>query len=275
MPRMTQSQTLFLKSYFCAMLLIDTHTHLYSEKFDDDRDQMIERALEAGVKKLFLPSIDSGSHAGMKELVKKYPDACYPMIGLHPSSVGQNFEEELEVVEKELKNSNYIAIGEIGMDLYWDKTFQEEQETAFRRQIKWAKEKQLPIVIHCREAFEEILYILDQENDDSLSGVFHCFTGNLEQAKHILSYGNFKLGIGGILTYKKAGLDKVISQLKLENLVLETDSPYLPPVPYRGKRNESSYVVKVAEKLAEIFEVDIAEVARITSSSALQIFPIK
>lgn len=275
MPRMTQSQTLFLKSYFCAMLLIDTHTHLYSEKFDEDRDQMIERALEAGVKKLFLPSIDSVSHAGMKELVKKYPNTCYPMIGLHPSSVGQNFEEELEVVEKELKNSNYIAIGEIGMDLYWDKTFQEEQKTAFRRQIKWAKEKQLPIVIHCREAFEEILCILDEENDDSLSGVFHCFTGNLKQAKHILSYGNFKLGIGGILTYKKAGLDKVISQLKLENLVLETDSPYLPPVPYRGKRNESSYVVKVAEKLAEIFEVDIAEVARITSSSALQIFPIK
>lgn len=266
---------LSLKSYFCLMQLIDTHTHLYSEQFDEDRGEMVQRALDAGVKKLFLPNIDSSSLQGMKELVEKYPAHCYPMIGLHPASVAENFEEELDLVAKEVKSGDYIAIGEIGMDLYWDKTFQKEQETAFRTQIKLAKENQLPIVIHCREAFDEVLQILDEENDQYLSGIFHCFTGNIEQAKHILSYGNFKLGIGGILTYKNAGLDKVLSQMNLEDLVLETDSPYLPPVPYRGKRNESAYMVKVAEKLAEIFGRNLKEIADITTSNALQIFSIK
>lgn len=257
------------------MLLIDTHTHLYSEQFNEDREAMIERAVAAGVGKCFLPNIDSNSLPGMKDLVKKFPLICYPMIGLHPTSVRENYEEELKIVEDELQGENYIAIGEIGMDLYWSKDFIREQEISFRQQIKWAKKNHLPIVIHCRDAFKEILDILDEENDESLTGLFHCFTGSIDQAKHILEYGNFKLGIGGILTYKNAGLDKVISQLKLEDLVLETDSPYLSPAPFRGKRNESSYIIHVAKRLAELFGTSEEKIAEVTSSNALKIFSIE
>tara|TARA_R110000868_G_scaffold106325_13_gene291641 strand:- start:762 stop:1538 length:777 start_codon:yes stop_codon:yes gene_type:complete len=256
------------------MEFIDTHTHLYSEQFDEDREAMIERALAKGVQRFFLPNIDASSIDGMKALEAKYPKNCYPMMGLHPCSVGENVEEELLIVENELQKNNYIAVGEIGMDLYWDKKFLKEQEMAFRKQIEWAKSMHLTIVIHCRDAFDEVLTVMDELNDKNLKGVFHCFTGNLEQANHILNYGNFKLGIGGVVTFKNAGLDKVVEQLPIDSLVLETDSPYLAPVPFRGKRNESSYTLLVAEKLAEIYQLPLNDIARITTNNALSIFDL-
>lgn len=256
------------------MSMIDTHTHLYSAQFEEDRDAMIQRAIDEGVDRFFLPNIDSSSIQGMKTLVKKYPENCFSMMGLHPCSVGKNVEQELALVEKELFSNKYIAVGEIGIDLYWDKSFQKEQEMAFRKQIEWAKTLKLPIVIHCREAFNEILTILDEVNDDQLSGIFHCFTGNLEQANHILGYGNFKLGIGGVVTFKNSGLDSVVEKLELKDLVLETDSPYLAPAPFRGKRNESAYLSRVAEKLAEIFQLPLAKIAEETTANALEIFNI-
>lgn len=256
------------------MEFIDTHTHLYSDQFKDDRDEAIKNAIEEGVAKFFLPNIDASSIEGMKELEKKYPGKCYAMMGLHPCSVGANYEKELAVVEQELAQRNFVAIGEIGIDLYWDKTFIKEQEDAFRRQIQWAKKYNLPIVIHCREAFDEILSILDDENDEQLSGIFHCFTGTVEQGQHILNYGNFKLGIGGVVTFKNAGLDKVVEQFSINDLVLETDAPYLAPAPFRGKRNESKYLPRVAEKLAEIFRLPLAKVAEITSNNALEIIKL-
>lgn len=256
------------------MQLIDTHTHLYAEQFDEDRDAIIKKAQEEGVAKFLLPNIDSSSINGMKALVEKYPNVCYPMMGLHPCSVNAEVEKELQIVKEELRKHKFLAIGEIGIDLYWDKTFLAEQEWAFRQQIKLAKEMNLPIVIHCRESFDEILKILDEENDERLRGIFHCFTGNLEQAKHILGYQDFKLGIGGVVTFKNAGLDKVVDQLDLSDLVLETDSPYLAPVPFRGKRNESSYLTRVAEKIAIIKEVPLSKVAEQTTENALQIFEI-
>ena len=254
------------------MYLIDTHTHLYSEKFNDDREERIKGAINAGVLQFFMPNIDSTSVKGMKDLVNKYPDHCFAMMGLHPCSVGSNVEEELQLVELELKTGKFIAVGEIGMDLYWDKSFQKEQEMAFRKQIQWAKQLNLPIDIHCRDAFEEILAIMDDENDENMRGVFHCFTGTLEQARHILNYGGFKLGIGGVVTFKNSGLDKVVKELGLKNIVLETDSPYLAPTPYRGKRNESAYLLNVADKISDIFEVSVAKVAEITTKNAIQIF---
>ncbi len=260
------------KPYFCNMHLIDTHTHLYSEKFNEDRDERIQAAIDAGVKQFFMPNIDSSSIEGMKNLVQKFPDNCLAMMGLHPCSVGDNVEEELEIVERELKTNSYIAVGEIGIDLYWDRSFQKEQEMAFRKQIQWAKELSLPIDIHCREAFDEILAIMDDENDKNMKGVFHCFTGSLEQAKHILDYGDFKLGIGGVVTFKNSGLDKVVKEISLDDIVLETDAPYLAPTPFRGKRNESVYLLKVADKISDIFKVPIAEVAERTTKNALEIF---
>lgn len=254
------------------MHLIDTHTHLYSEKFEDDRDERIEVAMKAGVKQFFMPNIDSTSIVGMKELEVKYPENCFAMMGLHPCSVNENVEQELAIVKQELKARKYIAVGEIGMDLYWDKTFLPQQEMAFRKQIEWAKELNLPIDIHCREAFDEILTIMDELNDENMKGVFHCFTGSLEQAKHILSYGGFKLGIGGVVTFKNSGLDKVVKELTIKDLVLETDAPYLAPTPFRGKRNESLYLRNVADKISDIFEISIDEVAEQTTKNALQIF---
>lgn len=254
------------------MHLIDTHTHLYSEKFDGDREERIEAAIEAGIKQFFMPNIDSSSIAGMKALEQKYPKSCFAMMGLHPCSVNENVEEELAVVERELRARKYIAVGEIGIDLYWDKSFQKEQEMAFRKQIEWAKELNLPIDIHCREAFNEILAIMDELNDKSMKGVFHCFTGSLEQAKHILGYGGFKLGIGGVVTFKNSGLDKVVKELSIEDIVLETDAPYLAPTPYRGKRNESLYLRNIADKISDIFEVPIQTVAEQTTKNALQLF---
>ncbi len=256
------------------MQLIDTHTHLFLEQFDSDIDEVIDRAVKNGVEKLILPNIDSSSIDDMLNLSDKYPNNCYPLMGLHPTSVNENFEEELRIVEEYLKKQKFYGIGEIGIDLYWDKTFLSQQEQAFIHQIKLAKQYSLPIVIHVRDSFEETLSIVDKYNDDKLRGIFHCFTGSYEQAQHIIQYRGFKLGIGGVLTFKNSKLDQVIQKIPLEHIVLETDSPYLAPSPYRGKRNESSYVVKVAEKLADIYGLSLQEVAKITSDNAKQIFAL-
>lgn len=256
------------------MLLTDTHTHLYLEQFSEDIEEVIERALDYKVQRFFFPNIDRGTTAQLLKLCKKFPDHCFPMMGLHPCSVKEDYEDELSHVYEELKTGKYCAVGEIGIDLYWDKTFTKEQEIAFRKQIEWAKEFALPIVIHARESFQEIFSVMDDMNDDRLTGIFHCFTGTYEDAKKILGYGGFKLGIGGVVTFKNSGLDKVVAQLNPKDLVLETDSPYLAPTPYRGKRNESSYVVRVAEKLADIFELSLEEIAEITTQNSKDVFKI-
>ncbi len=253
---------------------IDTHTHLYSEQFDADRDEMIERAFRDGVSTLLLPNIDKESIQGMLDLVTKYPKNCFPMMGLHPGSVGADWEEQLSLMKPYFETHTMVAVGEIGMDLYWDQTFIGEQKLAFREQIKWAKEMQLPIVIHARDAFEEIFEIIDDTIDDRLSGVFHCFTGTLVEANKILSYPNFYMGIGGVVTYKKAALDEVLIHVPLEKLILETDAPYLPPVPYRGKRNESAHLVHSAQKLADILNLKLSDLAEITTKNAQKLFKI-
>jgi TatD DNase family protein len=256
------------------MYFIDTHTHLYSSEFDTDRTEMVENAIKAGVKKLLLPNIDVASIDPMYELCKQFPANCFPMMGLHPGYVTENWEQDLVIIRKALDENKHIAIGEIGMDLYWDKTFIEEQKMAFRIQIEWAKEFKLPIVIHAREAFDEIFEILDELNDATLTGVFHCFTGTFEQVQKIQSYGGFYFGIGGVLTYKKSDLPLVLVDIPLEQILLETDAPYLPPTPHRGKRNESKFLLHVAEKVAEVKNCSLIEVARITSENAQQLFRI-
>ena len=257
-------------------MFIDTHTHLYAEEFKEDRSEMIRRAISAGVEKLLLPNIDVESIDGMHQLVKQYPENCFAMMGLHPGYVKEDWEVQLKTIEENLfaHPEKYIAVGEIGMDLYWDKTFQEQQAIAFTKQVNWAKALGLPIIIHARDAFDEIFEILDKLNDERLFGIFHCFTGTLEQANHVLNYGGFKLGIGGVLTYKKAKLDQIIANIDLKNLVLETDAPYLPPVPFRGKRNESSYLLHTAEKLAEVYNLSLKEIETITTENALEIFKL-
>jgi TatD DNase family protein len=257
------------------MHFIDTHTHLFSDSFDEDRSEVVKRAINAGVQTLLLPNIDLESIEPMHDLVDQFPNHCYPMMGLHPGSVDGEWESALEIIKNHLfSGRSYCAVGEIGMDLYWDKTYIEQQRKAFQQQVEWAKELKLPIVIHARVAFDEIFEVLDVLNDDALSGVFHCFTGTLDQAHRALAYGNFKLGIGGVLTYKKSGLDEVLSNLALDCMILETDSPYLPPVPHRGKRNESAYLLHVAERLAEVKNVSLKEVEEITSHNARSLFQI-
>lgn len=255
-------------------MLIDTHTHLYSDQFNDDRHEVIQSAINNGVERLLLPNIDLESIDGMHQLVKDYPNVCYPMMGLHPCSVGADYKDVLAKMKSHLETSKYIAVGEIGMDLYWDKTFINEQADALKIQVEWAKEMNLPIVIHVRDAFDEIFEVIDPLNDDSLTGIFHCFTGDMQQANKILNYGGFKLGLGGVLTFKNSGLDKVVSEIDLKHLVLETDSPYLAPTPHRGKRNESSYVNLVANKLADIKEISLDEVANTTTQNAVEIFKL-
>jgi len=254
------------------MILTDTHTHLYSEQFNDDIDTVIQNCIEKGITRLFLPNIDATSIDGMMNLGTDYPDNCFPMMGLHPTSVSENYKEELAIMEQWLIKQKFCAIGEIGIDLYWDKTLLKQQQDAFRTQINWAKERDLPFVIHCRDAFDEIFEILDELNDDKMRGIFHCFTGTLEQANHIINYGDFKIGIGGVVTFKNSGLDKVIEQIDIKHLVLETDSPYLAPTPFRGKRNESSYLLGIAEKVADIYSISIEEVAKITTTNSIEIF---
>lgn len=256
------------------MILTDTHTHLYSEQFKDDIDEVVQKAIDLGITRFFLPNIDSGYTNALLALAKKYPDNMFRMMGLHPCSVKADYQQELEQVEKMLSEHQVVAIGEIGIDLYWDKTFFKEQQTAFRHQIRLAKANNLPFVIHCRDAFDEIFEILDEENDENMRGIFHCFTGSLEQAQKIINYGGFKLGIGGVVTFKNAGLDKVVEQLDLAHLVLETDAPYLAPVPYRGKRNESAYLTEIATKIASLKQVSLEEVASITTKNSIEVFGV-
>jgi len=252
-------------------MLVDTHTHLYAEEFNADRKSLIEKAIANGITEFYLPNIDSTSIDVMLELEQQLPSNCFAMMGLHPCSVNATWQSELNTVEEWLKKRKFIAVGEIGIDLYWDKTFFEEQKTAFRRQIHWALEYNYAISIHCREAFDPIYEILSSYKKLP-KAIFHCFSGNLEQANKILALGGFKLGIGGVITFKNAGLDKVVEQIALEHLVLETDAPYLAPVPFRGKRNEPGYIMEVARKIADIKGVSMEEVAKITSQNAKYIF---
>jgi TatD DNase family protein len=234
----------------------------------------LQRAANAGVNYLFLPNIDLDSIEEMHKLSISFPKKCFPMMGLHPCSVKENFLEILEKMKTLLNHNKYYGIGETGIDLYWDKTFIEQQKQSFKIQIQWAKDYNLPLIIHCRNAFSEILEILDEQDDKNLKGIFHCFNGNAEQAAHILKYNNFLLGIGGVLTYKNSGLEEVIKNIPIEKIVLETDSPYLAPTPFRGKRNEPAYITEVAKKLTEIYGVSFEEVAKKTSINAFKIFQI-
>ena len=255
------------------MIITDTHTHLYSNEFDQDRDEMIHRAIEAGVSRFFIPAIDSAYTQSMYDLEKSYPSNVFLMMGLHPTHVKDNYLEELQHVEEELTKRKFVAIGEIGIDLYWDKTHLPQQQDAFRKQIRLAKHYKLPIVIHCREAFDEIFEIFEEEKSAELFGVFHCFSGTYEQALQAISY-NMKLGIGGVVTFKNGKIDQFLSQIDLKHIVLETDSPYLAPVPFRGKRNESSYLVNVVHKLSEIYNLTQEEIALVTTENSKAIFGI-
>ncbi len=255
------------------MILTDTHTHLYSEAFDDDRAEMMQRAFDNNVQRMFVPAIDSTYTESMLVLEKSYPENVFLMMGLHPTYVKENYLDELSHVKEMLASRKFIAIGEIGIDLYWDKTLLKEQQDAFRTQIQLAKQYQLPIVIHCRDAFDEVFEVLESEKSDDLFGIFHCFTGNLEQAKRAISY-NMKLGIGGVVTFKNGKIDQFLNEIDLKHIVLETDSPYLAPTPYRGKRNETSYLVNIATKLSEIYQVSENEIAEVTTENSKAVFGV-
>jgi TatD DNase family protein len=255
------------------MVLTDTHTHLYSEAFDEDRTLMMQRAFDNNVKRMFVPAIDSSYTEAMFELEKAYPENVFLMSGLHPTHVKENYLEEIEHIKGLLLKRSFVAIGEIGIDLYWDKTLLTQQQEAFRLQIQLAKQYNLPIVIHCRDAFDEVFDVLESEKGDDLYGIFHCFTGSLEQAKQAISY-NMKLGIGGVVTFKNGKIDKFLNEIELNNIVLETDAPYLSPTPYRGKRNESAYISNVVAKLAEIYKVSEHEIATITTQNSIAVFGV-
>ena len=252
--------------------MIDTHTHLYSEEFDEDRKEMFQRALDKGISKFYLPAIDSEYHEKMLALEAEYPGQIFAMMGLHPCYVKpETWEKELEIVENYLNKRPFSAIGEIGIDLYWDKSTLDIQVKAFEKQIDWAIEKDLPIVIHTRESFDETFEVLERKKHPKLRGIFHCFSGNLEQAKRAIDL-NFLLGIGGVVTFKNGRIDQFLHEIPLEKIVLETDSPYLAPVPHRGKRNESSYLEMIAGKLVDIYGVSFQEINRITTENAEKIF---
>jgi TatD DNase family protein len=254
--------------------LIDTHSHLFSSEFEHDRDLAVDRAKRAGVQAIILPNIDSSSIDAVIKTSQKYSDICYPCMGLHPTSVKDDFCNELMEVEKTFSQHSFVAVGEIGIDLYWDKTHIEQQLEAFRYQLKMAKKMNLPVIIHTRNAFDEVLSIVDQENDSTLSGVFHSFSGDLNHYQHITSYGGFYIGIGGVVTYKNGGLDKVVKHVNPQHILLETDSPYLTPVPFRGKRNESSYITFVAEAVSELIGLKPEELSEITTNNAKRLFSI-
>ncbi|WP_452223959.1 TatD family hydrolase [Lacinutrix chionoecetis] len=255
------------------MIITDTHTHLYSEAFDEDRAEMMQRTLDANISRLFIPAIDSTYTASMLRLEKDYPENVFLMMGLHPTHVKENFKEELAHVEAMLNTHKFYAVGEIGIDLYWDKSTLPIQQEAFRHQIQLAKKHKLPIVIHCREAFDEIFDILEEEKSDNLYGIFHCFTGTLEQAHQAISY-NMKLGIGGVATFKNGKIDQFLNTIDLKHIVLETDSPYLAPKPFRGKRNESSYILKVVEKLSQLYNLSEEKIADITTENSKAVFGV-
>lgn len=255
------------------MVLTDTHTHLYSEAFDDDRTEMMQRAFDNNIQRMFVPAIDSTYTESMLALEKSYPDNVFLMMGLHPTHVKEDYLDELNHVKEMLASRKFVAIGEIGIDLYWDKTLLRQQQDAFRTQIQLAKQYQLPIVIHCRDAFDEVFEVLESEKDDSLFGIFHCFTGDFEQAKRALSY-NMKLGIGGVVTFKNGKIDQFLNEIELKHIVLETDSPYLAPTPYRGKRNETSYLTNIVAKLSEIYQVSEKEIAEVTTENSKAVFGV-
>jgi TatD DNase family protein len=254
-------------------MLIDTHSHIYSEDFSHDLDDVVQNAYNNNVKKIILPNISSGTVKRLLDLTDSYPHLCFPLMGLHPTSVSSDYKDELDAVEYWLEKRKFYGIGEIGIDLYWDKTYINEQTDAFRYQLRLAKSKQLPIVIHLRNSFDEVYKVVKEEQDGSLKGIFHCFSGGEKEAQKIIDLG-FLIGIGGVVTFKNSELDQVVGKLDLNNLVLETDAPYLAPVPKRGRRNESSYLVYVAQKVAEIFDVPVEKVAEITTSNARDLFGI-
>ncbi len=256
------------------MIVTDTHTHLYSEAFNDDRAAMMMRALDAGVSRFFIPAIDSSYNSSMFELEKDYPKYVFLMMGLHPTSVKPDtYKKELELVEQQFSTRSFYAVGEIGIDLYWDTSTLEIQKEAFKHQILLAKKYNLPIVIHCREAFDEIFEVLETVKDDKLYGIFHCFTGTIAQAKRAIGF-NMKLGVGGVVTFKNGKIDQFINEIGLEHIVLETDAPYLAPKPFRGKRNESSYIIKVLDKLSELYQLPKETIAEITTKNSETIFGI-
>jgi len=255
------------------MIITDTHTHLYSDSFEEDRKEKIQEAIANNIKRFFIPAIDSETTQSMYDLEKAFPENVFLMMGLHPTHVKENYKAELKHVEEELHKRKFYAVGEIGIDLYWDKSTLDIQKDAFKRQIQMAKKKSLPIVIHCREAFDEIFEVLESEKGDKLFGIFHCFTGTHEQALRALSY-NMKLGIGGVVTFKNGGIDKFLNQIPLEEIVIETDSPYLSPTPFRGKRNEPIYILKVVEKLAELYDLPVEKIAEMTTKNSKEVFGI-
>lgn len=251
--------------------LIDTHAHLYVEQFDSDIDETLNRAKANGVSTILLPNIDSSTTERLWKTVDAYPETCIPMMGVHPCSVADNYKEELAHVEEELASNRYIAVGEIGIDLYWDKSFLKEQIAAFEQQMEWSKELDLPVAIHCRDSFDEIFASVEKVQDGTLRGVLHCFTGNSEQASRTIDLG-LHIGLGGVLTFKNSGVDKAVVDVPMDKIILETDSPYLAPTPFRGKRNESAYTKLVAEKLAEVRHLSLEEIAATTTSNAKRLF---
>jgi TatD DNase family protein len=255
------------------MNFIDSHTHLYLEEFEKDISETINRAIDAGINKMVLPNIDSTSVKPMLDLCNQFKNNCFPAMGLHPGSVRENFRDELEIVGSWLAEEKFVAIGEVGIDLYWDKTFFNEQVEAFKYQLVLAKEFSLPVIIHSRNALNEIIHILNEKQFRDIKAVFHCFPGSLEQAIYLTERG-YLLGIGGVVTYKNSGLAKIVKDLPLQTMVLETDSPYLPPVPYRGQRNESAYIKTIAEFIASVRQTSVAEVAEITTNAAQEFFNI-
>jgi TatD DNase family protein len=254
-------------------MLIDTHSHIYSEEYNGEIDDVITRALQNQVKKILLPNIDSSSVRRMLELSDKYPDVCFPMMGIHPTSVKDDFNEELQVFDYWVSKRKFYGIGEIGIDLYWDKTFLEEQIIVFRHQLKVAKKLRLPVSIHVRDSFDEAFGVVSEEMSDDLTGVFHAFSGSLEQAQQVLDLG-FKIGVGGVVTFKNSGVDQLVAKLTPQDIVLETDAPWLTPAPFRGKRNESSYLTVIAEKVADIFGITLEKVTAITQANAISIFGV-
>ncbi len=252
-------------------MFIDTHAHLYVKQFDEDIDSVIQRAVDSKVQKIFLPNIDSTSTESMFKLSEAYPNQCFPMMGLHPCSVKENFQEELEHVKEIQLSKNCFGVGEIGIDLYWDKTYEAQQIEAFRIQIQWAKEWKLPIIIHSRESLHLTIPIVEELHDENLTGVFHCFTGTIEDAERIARIG-FYMGVGGVSTFKNGGMDKTLPEISLDHLILETDAPYLAPKPYRGKRNESSYIPLIAQRVADLKNVSVEEVMEKTTANAKKLF---
>lgn len=252
--------------------MIDTHSHIYAEEFDSDRAEVIARAKAAGITKIILPNVDSESLPRMLQLESEYPGYCFAAIGLHPTSVKENYAEELAIVKKELERREYVAIGEIGIDLYWDKSFLKEQIQVFVQQIEWALEYNLPVIIHVRDSFSETMQVLEQFRGKGIKGVFHSFTGTIDQATEIIDFGGFYIGINGIVTFKNSGLDAVVLQIDPRYLLLETDAPYLTPAPFRGKRNESEYLTLVATKLANTFNMNFNQLTKITTGNAYKLF---